>query len=181
MTTLPSPDDLLRFWTDAGPKKWFRKDAAFDADCRDRFLPLHERAARGELGAWARSAEGALGLVLLLDQVPRNAFRGSARSYATDPLARVAAQQAIRRGFEQQVAEPLRNFFCLPFMHSEWLPDQELALQLTRGLGEEAPKFARIHHEIIQRFGRFPHRNAVLGRRTTPAEQAFLDEGGFAG
>jgi uncharacterized protein (DUF924 family) len=181
MTPLPSPDDLLRFWIEAGPKQWFRKDDAFDAECRDRFLALHERAARGELAAWAGTPEGALGLLLLLDQVPRNAFRGSARSYATDPLARVVAQQAIRRGLHQQVDEPLRNFFSLPFMHSEWLPDQELALQLTRGLGEEAPKFARIHHEIIQRFGRFPHRNAVLGRRTTPGEQAFLDDGGFSG
>ena len=175
------PLPLLRFWSEAGPKAWFRKDEAFDAEFRDRFLPLHELAARGGLGAWARTPDGALGLLLLLDQLPRNAFRGSARSYATDPLARVEARQAIDRGFDRQVAEPLRNFFCLPFMHSEWLPDQDLALRLTRGLGEEAPKFARIHHEIIRRFGRFPHRNAVLGRRTTPEEQAFLDEGGFAG
>ena len=181
MTTLPSPDDLLRFWTDAGPKKWFRKDDAFDADFRERFLPLHERAARGELAAWAGSADGALGLLLLLDQLPRNAFRGSARSYATDPLARVVAHRATAQGFDQQVDEPLRNFFHLPFMHSEWLPDQERAMQLTRGLSGEEPKYARIHHDIIRRFGRFPHRNAVLGRRTTPEEQAFLDEGGFAG
>jgi uncharacterized protein (DUF924 family) len=181
MTALPPPDDLLRFWLEAGPRKWFRKDEAFDAEFRARFLAAHEAAARGELLAWLRAPDSALALAILLDQFPRNAFRGSARAFATDALARVVAQQAVARGFHQQVDGQLRNFFCLPFMHSEWLPDQERGLDLTRGLGEEAPKFARVHYDIIERFGRFPHRNALLGRRTTAEEQAFLDEGGFAG
>src|SRR4051812_42686431 len=105
MTALPPPDDLLRFWLEAGPKKWFRKDDTFDAAFRDRFLTAHEAAARGELMAWTGAASPALALVILLDQFPRNAFRGSARSFATDALARVVAQQALTRGFNEQVRE----------------------------------------------------------------------------
>jgi uncharacterized protein (DUF924 family) len=172
---------LLRFWKEAGPKRWFRKDADFDTGFRERFLALHELAARGELRSWTADAECCLALVLLLDQFPRNAFRGTARAWSTDPLARVVAHQALARRFDVHFDADLRNFLYLPFMHSEWLPDQERALELTRGLGTEAPKFAVVHHAIIRRFGRFPHRNVLLGRRTTREEQVFLDEGGFAG
>jgi uncharacterized protein (DUF924 family) len=175
------PADLLRFWQDAGPKRWFRKDVVFDAEFRDRFLALHQAAARGDLREWTTDPQHCLALVLLLDQFPRNAFRGTARAWATDALARVVAAQALARRFDAQFDDELRNFFYLPFMHSEWLPDQERALDLTRGLGTDAPKFAVVHHAIIRRFGHFPHRNALLGRRTTPEERAFLDEGGFAG
>lgn len=174
------PTELLRYWQEAGPKRWFRKDAAFDDEFRDRFLAAHQAAARGDLRDWA-AAQRCLALVLLLDQFPRNAFRGTARAFSTDALARVMAQQALAQGFDAQFDAELRNFFYLPFMHSEWLPDQERALELTRGLGTDAPKFAVVHHAIVRRFGRFPHRNALLGRRTTTEEQAFLDEGGFAG
>ena len=172
---------LLRFWRDAGPKRWFRKDVAFDASLRERYLGLHEAAIRGDLRGWTADAERCLALVLLLDQFPRNAFRGSARAWASDALARVVARDACARRFDASFDAELRNFLYLPFMHSEWLPDQEQALELTRGLDSDAPKYAVIHHAIIRRFGRFPHRNALLGRRTTREEQAFLDEGGFAG
>lgn len=176
------PGDVLRFWTDAGPKRWFRKDAAFDAGFRERFLPSHEAARRGALAAWTRTSGDCLALLVLLDQFPRNAFRGTARAWSTDALARLVAQHALAQGFDRDAPDDdLRNFFYLPFMHSEWLPDQERALVLTRTLQGDQPRFAQVHHDIVRRFGRFPHRNALLGRRTTPAEQAFLDQGGFAG
>jgi uncharacterized protein (DUF924 family) len=174
--------EVVRFWTEAGPDRWYRKDDAFDRDFRDRYLATHEAAARGELGAWARDADGALALLVLLDQFPRNAFRGSARTYATDALARLVAHQAARRGLHRQCADAdLRQFFHLPFTHSEWLPDQERAVEMARELGGESERWARHHHGVVQRFGRFPHRNALLGRRTTAEEQAFLDQGGFTG
>lgn len=180
--TVAGPAELLRFWTEAGPKRWFRKDAAFDADFRARFLPSHEAAVRGALSSWTAHSDSCLALLVLLDQFPRNAFRGTARAWSSDALARTVAQQALERGFDRQAAsDDLRNFFYLPFMHSEWLPDQERALVLTRGLDGEQPRFAQGHHDIVRRFGRFPHRNALLGRRTTRDEQAFLDAGGFAG
>lgn len=184
---LPAPATdaagVLGFWAAAGPSRWFRKDPAFDAEVRTRLLPLHEAAARGALAGWLDDgADAALALVLLLDQVPRNAFRGSARAFATDALARVVAQRALDRGHDRAQPDPgLRNFFYVPFMHSEWLPDQQQALRLCQLLPGDAARHARIHLEIVERHGRFPHRNALLGRRTTPAEQAFLDDGGFAG
>lgn len=177
-----SATEVVAFWTEAGPASWFRKDEAFDQALRERFLPTHEAAAHGLLRHWQDSAEGSLGLLVLLDQFPRNAFRGSARAFATDALARTVAARALALGHDQALRdERLRNFFYLPFMHSEWLPDQERAVQLCLQLGGEAPRHARVHHDIVARFGRFPHRNALLGRRTTAEEQAFLDEGGFAG
>lgn len=182
LAIIAGPAEVLRFWTEAGPKRWFRKDAAFDADFRARFLPSHEAAARGELAPWTATSDSCLALLVLLDQFPRNAFRDSARAWSTDALARVVARQAIARGFDRQAAnDALRNFFYLPFMHSEWLPDQERALDLTRDLAGDEPRYAHVHHDIVRRFGRFPHRNALLGRRTTRDEQAFLDAGGFAG
>ncbi|WP_427912318.1 DUF924 family protein [Ramlibacter sp. MMS24-I3-19] len=180
--TIAEPAEVLRFWTEAGPKRWFRKDAGFDAEFRARFLASHEAAARGDLAAWTHAGDSCLALLVLLDQFPRNAFRDSARAWSTDALARVVARQALARGLDRQASsDDLRNFFYLPFMHSEWLPDQQRALDLTRGLDGEQPRFAQVHHDIVKRFGRFPHRNALLGRRTTHEEQAFLEGGGFAG
>ena len=181
---MPEPQSIaacVRFWHEAGPQAWFRKDEAFDAEFRDRFLPTHEAAARGELFGWRHAAEGSLALLILLDQFPRNAFRGTARMYATDPLARLMAQQAVAAGQHEQVDAGLRAFFHLPFSHSEWLPDQQRAVSLARPLGGDTLHWAHHHHDVVARFGRFPHRNGLLGRLTTPAEQAFLDEGGFAG
>lgn len=181
MVTTSTPGDVIGFWHGAGPQKWFGKDARFDAEFRARFLDLHFAAARRERDAWTANAEGTLALLLLLDQFPRNAFRGSAHMYATDPLARHFAARAIDYGFDRLVAADLRAFFYLPFEHSEDAADQERAVELMRPLGSESLDYAQVHRDIIRRFGRFPHRNAELGRATTIEEQAFLDAGGFAG
>ena len=177
---LPSPGDVVAFWRDAGPDKWFRKDDAFDRAFSGRFLPAHEAAARGELDGWSASAEGALALCILLDQFPRNAFRGTPRVFATDAKARDVARAAVDAGLDRQVERPLRQFLHLPFMHSERLEDQERCVVLA-GDDEESRRWALHHRDIIRRFGRFPHRNAVLGRESTPEELAFLAEGGFSG
>lgn len=176
-----TPEDVVGFWRDAGPTRWFRKDTAFDEQFRLRFLAAHEAAARGELDDWAAQAQGALALLVLLDQFPRNAFRGTPRMFESDGKAREIARRALRDGFDMQVDAQLRNFFYLPFMHSEALADQDLAVELARKLGDDSLRYALLHREIIEKFGRFPHRNAPLGRATTPEEQRFLDDGGFAG
>jgi uncharacterized protein (DUF924 family) len=179
---LPEAGDVTAFWRAAGPSKWFRKDAAFDREIAARFLAAHEAAAAGRLADWEATPDGALALLLLLDQFPRNMFRGSARAFASDPLARAVAQRAIAHAFDASAAGAERVFFYLPFTHSENLADQERSLALVRRTGDaETEDYAKIHADIIRRFGRFPHRNAVLGRVTTPEEQAFLDSGGFAG
>lgn len=174
-------DDVVDFWRAAGPQKWFRKDAHFDSEFRGRFIDAHEAAWRGQLKEWEENAKGALALLILLDQFPRNAFRDSPRMFATDDQALAIARKAVHRGLDQDTEEPLRAFFYLPYMHSEYLADQEESVRLNAALGEESQKFAVLHRDIIVRFGRFPHRNKLLGRRTTAEEQAFLDEGGFSG
>lgn len=174
------PADLVGFWRDAGPGRWFERSDAFDREC-GRFGDLHFAAARREHEHWMHTAEGALALVLLLDQIPRNLFRGSAHAFATDPLARHYTSHALGLGFERQVEVALRPFFYLPFQHSENLVDQQHAVRLFGGLEPGADRWARHHLQVIERFGRFPHRNAALGRATTPSEQAFLDGGGFRG
>jgi len=177
-----NPADVVTFWTEAGPKAWYKKKTAFDAEIRRRFEALHFAASRGELDGWAETAEGALALLLLLDQFPRNMFRGSPHAFATDPLARQVARAAVDRGFDQQVAPELRQFFYLPFEHSEHLEDQDHSVALCAASGDaDLLKWARLHRDIIARFGRFPHRNASLARTTTEQEQAFLKSGGFAG
>lgn len=174
--------DVVSFWKEAGPERWFNKNAAFDKEIRERFFDTYEAAAAGRLSDWEQSAQGALALLILLDQFPRNMFRGDARAFATDPLARAITAGAIIRGFDSQVPKELRSFFYLPFEHSEDLADQERCIALNKASGDaDGVKWAEIHADIIRRFGRFPHRNAALGRTTTPEEQAFLDGGGFAG
>jgi uncharacterized protein (DUF924 family) len=176
------PGDILAFWREAGPEKWYSKDAAFDAAIRDRFLSTYEAAAAGQFAHWEATADGALALVIALDQFPRNMFRGEARTFAADPLARAVADRALLRGFDRAVAPALRTFFYLPFEHSENLADQERCVALNRAAEDaDGVKWAELHADIIRRFGRFPHRNKALGRATTPEEQAFLDSGGFAG
>ena len=175
------PREFLDFWREAGPARWFRRDEVFDADIRERFLALHEAAAAGRLSGWSSSPEGALGLVLLLDQFPRNAFRGTARMYASDAQARGAADAAIAAGHDLRVEPELRPFFYLPFMHSETLSDLERCVALNEEVGGENLRFARHHRDIVARFGRFPHRNALLGRSSSQEEERFLAEGGFAG
>ena len=175
------PADVVRFWRDAGPERWFRKDAAFDTLFRERFAAEHEAAARGDLAAWQDSAEGALALLILLDQYPRNSFRNTARMFATDAQAVAIADAAITRGFDRAVGDDMRRFFYLPFMHSERLADQERSVELYRALDGDGLRYAEIHRDAIARFGRFPHRNPVLGRAMTADEQKYLDDGGFAG
>jgi uncharacterized protein (DUF924 family) len=176
------PQDVLRFWREAGPGKWYKHVAAFDEAIRLKFEPVHHAAARGEYDAWAAEPQGALALLVLLDQFPRNLYRGSGHQFATDGKARQVARAAIAAGFHRQVEPQFAQFFFLPFEHSEALADQDESLRLTEAFGDpELVKWAKIHRDIIVRFGRFPHRNAALGRVTTADEQAFLDDGGFAG
>jgi uncharacterized protein (DUF924 family) len=179
---MTTPADVLEFWLSAGADKWFRKDASFDDEIRARFLVAHEAAAQGALDAWSETREGALALLILLDQFSRNLHRGDATTFAADAKARGIAEQALARGDDAATPMPLRQFFYLPFMHSEALADQERSVALYRALGDNGLlKYAEDHADIIRRFGRFPHRNPLLGRVTTPEEQAFLDAGGFAG
>ena len=173
------PKDVLAFWRDAGAGKWFNGGADFDAECRTRFLEAHFSAARRELDGWAEDAEGALALVLLLDQIPRNVFRGSAHAFATDGLAREFARNAVDAGFDARIDTPMRLFFYMPFEHSEEMNDQDRAVELISAMGDaNYTDYARRHRDVIARFGRFPHRNAALGRSGAPVEQAWLEAGG---
>jgi uncharacterized protein (DUF924 family) len=172
---------VVAFWRGAGPRLWFAKDTRFDNQFRGRFLALHEAASRGECAGWVATPEGALALLLLLDQFPRNAFRGTPRMYATDVMARAIAAKAIDAGHDGSVEQPLRLFLYLPFAHSEYLADQNRSVELAERLGEPDHSHARRHRSIIQRFGRFPHRNPILGRDMTPEEQHFLDGDGYSG
>jgi uncharacterized protein (DUF924 family) len=179
---IASPADIVAFWREAGRERWFTKDAAFDAQIAQRFGATWDAAARGELTAWETSDEGALALVIVLDQFPRNMFRGEARAFASDPPARDVAHRALVAGRDARTDTALRTFFYLPFEHSERREDQERSLALYRAHGDvDGLKWAELHADVIRRFGRFPHRNAALGRATTPDEQGFLDSGGFSG
>lgn len=179
--TEPDAEAVVSFWIDAGPGLWFAKDPTFDARFRERFLPAHEAAARGELQHWLDTSHGALALVLLLDQFPRNSFRGTPRMYDTDAIARKASRLALSAGHDLRVAKDLRKFFLLPFAHSEDLADQDRSVALARRIGTEDLRRAEHHRDIVRRFGRFPHRNAILGRQSTPAEHQYLANGGYAG
>ncbi len=176
------PIDVIGFWRDAGPEKWFAKSRKFDERIALRFEPSHFAAARGEHDSWMASPDGSLALLILLDQFPRNLFRDSAHAFATDGKALSIAKHAIGEGFDQAIEPELRPFVYMPLMHSEALVDQETSVALFEALGAKTNlDFAVLHRDIIARFGRFPHRNAALGRTTTREEQGFLKEGGFAG
>jgi len=177
-----SPEDILAFWRNAGEKHWWAKDAAFDDGIRARFLSLWEAARDGKLSAWQETDDGALALVIVLDQFPRNMFRDDPKMFSTDATARAIAKRAISEGRDMRLDETLRTFLYMPFMHSEDLADHERCVALFRELGNASNlKYAEHHADIVRTFGRFPHRNAVLGRATTPEEAAFLDDGGFTG
>ncbi|HEY7239111.1 MAG TPA: DUF924 family protein [Burkholderiales bacterium] len=176
---------MLLFWFGATPergkahKRWFVKDEAFDREVRERFLPLYEEAAAGKLAHLTGAAADCLALIVLLDQFPRNMFRGTARAFATDAAALETARHAMARGFDAALLPVERLFVYLPFEHSENLSDQERACDLTKPLDLVAPRleayrYALAHRDIIRRFGRFPHRNAILGRSSTPEELEFL-------
>ena len=173
-----TPDTVVSFWREAGPSRWFNGGEAFDRDCL-RFLDAHHAAARRECEDWLDTPDGVLALLVLLDQIPRNVFRGSGHAFATDGLALHYARHAVATGLDLRVDAALRAFVYLPFEHSEVLADQHEAVRLFRTLGNaEYDGYAVAHLEVIERFGRFPHRNRALGRTSTPEEQAWLDAGG---
>ena len=181
MSSPVTPHDIITFWRSAGPDKWYAKDDTFDQELRDRFMDTWEAARDGKLGAWQDSDEGALALLIVLDQFPRNMFRNDARAFSTDALARSVATRAIAESRDRRIEQEMRAFMYLPFEHSEDITDQERSIALFKSLSADSLKWAELHADIIREFGRFPHRNAVLGRATTPEEAAFLDDGGFKG
>lgn len=184
-------EQILNFWFGnpesasygKSRKVWFSKDPNFDQDIRDRFLPDYEAAAAGKYNGWTASPDGCLALILLFDQFPRQLFRGDRRAFATDAQALATAQQAIAQDFDQALLPVQRVFIYLPFEHSENLEHQRLSVELFRQLSDHPETadmlpYAVRHQEIIERFGRFPHRNQILGRTTTPEEAEFLKQPG---
>lgn len=183
-------EDVLTFWfqdptgqTATNRKEWFTRDPTFDQEIRDRFLPLYEQAASGQLEPWQATAPGTLALILVLDQFPRNLFRGDPRSFATDGQALALTQAAIARGFDQALPLIQRWFVYLPLMHSEDLEMQNQSVAVFQQFEHDPATqssypYAIKHRDVIQQFGRFPHRNAILGRASTPAEVAFLQQPG---
>lgn len=177
-----TPQDVTTYWEQAGESRWFFKDAAFDGALKLRFGDAVKAARDGAYDHWADTPEGALGLVILLDQVSRNIHRGSPLAFAADAKALRLAKGWIGQGFHQKLPAPRACWLIMPYEHAEDLDAQHrgVALFQTMGLSEMA-YWAQVHLDIIARFGRFPHRNAVLGRVSTAAELAFLQAGGFAG
>ena len=169
--------EILDFWfAEATAKRWFVRDPAFDGEVRTRLAGWYERAAAGGLDDWRATAAGCAALCVLLDQVPRNLFRGQGRAFATDAAARAVARHAVDRGFDRTLSQPQRLFLYLPFEHSETLADQDESVRLIGALDENPvwKDYAIRHRDVIARFGRFPHRNAALGRTNTAEETAFL-------
>jgi uncharacterized protein (DUF924 family) len=175
-----TPADIVWFWRHAGYDRWYKKDDAFDAEVRRRYLELWQRASAGELSAWEKSDDGALALTIVLDQFPRNMFRGKPEAFSSDAKALAVAERAVARGADARIDPQLLEFLYMPFMHSEVLVDQLRCVELFQNSPGNL-KYAEEHADIIRRFGRFPHRNRMLGRATTPEEQAYLDAGGFSG
>ncbi|HYF84993.1 DUF924 family protein [Azospirillum sp.] len=172
-------DEIVDFWFDEAMKPyWFRRSASFDRAVADTLGPHHEAAARGDYDHWMEDVDGCIALCVLLDQVPRNMFRDDPRAFATDAKARGVSDHAVANGFDLECTTDERIFLYLPYEHHEDLASQERSVALfTERVGDEtAVRYALRHREIIQRFGRFPHRNAVLGRPGTPEEEAFLKE-----
>jgi uncharacterized protein (DUF924 family) len=175
-----APLEVLAFWFSPEVKaKWFEPDDAFDAELRRRFEPALKQARSGALDSWGDSPQGALALIVLLDQISRNIYRGTPQAFAADALALGIARRAVARGFDKNLATDERAILYMPFMHSERLEDQEEGVKLFTALGLDVPlDFMRRHRDIIARFGRFPHRNAILGRPSTPEELEFLKQPG---
>lgn len=171
-------DEVLAFWF-ADPTRWWKKDPAFDAEVQGRFLALHDAIMRGEREDWLATPRGALAYVVVLDQFSRNMFRGTGRMFASDARALAAARRALARGDDRALAADERIFLYMPFMHSEDIADQDRCVALfTASPSEEQLRYAEMHRDIIRRFGRFPHRNALLGRASTPEEEEFLKQPG---
>ena len=181
MTKLEAPAalDILGFWTSAGPARWFNRSEDFDSAC-GIYRALWEEAAAGGLNDWLETAAGTFAYILLTDQIPRNIFRGDPQQFQTDGIALSAARHSAARGYHRLHPMPLQNFYFLPFQHAEDLAAQEEGLDLYRAArDQDAYYWSLVHFDAIRRFGRFPHRNALLGRETTPAEAAYLESGGF--
>ncbi len=176
------PETIVEFWMTAGPLRWFTKDAGFDGALAVRFGAALKDARRGVYDHWDESPEGALGLVLLLDQVSRNIHRGSPLAFAADARALRLAKGWVARDYHRKLPAPQAFWLLMPFEHAEDFDAQRRCFAIfgTMGLSEMA-YYAKNHLDIIEKFGRFPHRNPVLGRRSTPEELAFLKVGGFAG
>lgn len=183
---MTSPQDILSFWLDeVGQKGWYEVKETVDADIRDRFMETWADANEGKFSLWLTYPSGALAYIILMDQFPRNMFRGQADAFASDRAALAAAKSAIERNWDLRIDEPARQFFYLPLMHSENLCDQDRCVRL---MCERMPEtrennllHARAHREVIRQFGRFPYRNAALGRSDTPAESRFMADGGYGG
>ena len=179
---IANPNDVLEFWTAAGPEKWWQKDIEFDVEIKNVFGATHAAAKSGDLNNWLETPDGTLALVIVLDQFSRNLFRNDARAFEQDEQCVSIVKSAMDSGFDRKMRSDIGMFIYLPLMHSEDISDQKLCVkEMTRLKLENEIKFAKIHLDIIEEFGRFPHRNKVLGRATTPREQEFLDEGGFSG
>lgn len=188
MNARRSPAEILEFWfSDRSRALWFEKNQAFDEEIRNRFGTTVAAACQGELESWSETPDGALALLLLLDQFTRNIHRGTPRAFAGDARARAVATAAIERGFDRQIPLDRRHFFYLPFEHSEDAGDQRRSVELFRDWAEahdgaardralEQMTYVYRHQEIVERFGRFPHRNAILGRESTAKEIQFLTE-----
>jgi uncharacterized protein (DUF924 family) len=178
--TGPAPEDIIRFWFSSETRsRWFEASEAFDAEVRERFGTLSESASCGELDDWARTPEGSLALLLLLDQVPRNIYRHTARAFRSDEKALALAKNAVSAGFDRSFGKHERLFFYLPFEHAEDRAAQDASVRLFEALGDdEYTDYARRHRDVIYRFGRFPHRNEQLGRTSTEAEIEYLRQPG---
>lgn len=177
MTAMNQAADIIDFWyADSSRELWFKSTPEFDRELIERFEKTWQRARDGELDHWRQSADGCLALVILLDQFPLNMFRGQAASFATEAQSRDVARHALEQGFDREMSAEKKSFLYMPFMHSEDLADQQTSLRLFDQPGLESNfRFARHHHDIVARFGRFPHRNAVLGRSSSAAELEYLD------
>ena len=180
---MTTPDSILAFWLDeVGPEGWYAKDDALDSAITERFGAAWEGLMDGRYGLWLTYPSGALAYILLADQFPRNMFRDDRRAFASDDVGRAAAKQAIHRGWDLKIDPPARQFFYMPLMHSENLCDQDRCVRLFKERMPEAEGnllHARVHREVIRRFGRFPYRNEALSRKTNAPEQAFLEQGGY--
>ena len=176
------PKDVLDFWFSAGEEKWFEKSDSFDAEITARFRHHHEAAREGAYDDWQETANGCLALIILLDQFPRNIYRGSAEAFAADAKALGIAKAMVEKGIDMELPQNVRMWIYLPYEHCEELATQERCIELMQRSGlVDVIEWAHTHADVIRRFGRFPHRNAVLGRESTPEEIAFLEDGGFSG
>ena len=176
MTTKLSPADILEFWySPAMAKHWFNSTPEIDQTIHSRYLTAWQQAKTGELDTWKNDADGCLALCIILDQFPLNMFRGHPDAFATEQLAVAVCKHAIAHGFDQQLPKQQVSFLYLPLMHSENMADQDESVRLFTAAGlKENAQFAQHHRHIVERFGRFPHRNAILGRESTAAELAYL-------